>query len=192
MKKTLTKFKQIFYSEFELNLPNQFIFYVVILLLYTCFFSVFMIYPSIKSIRALVLLREDLRMKQAAISENTQKFEIEEQKIKDLTAELSLLDAYFPKGTELNNYMVEFISAASVAGFSVDKINASPAAIEESLVSTTVMISLQGSFEKILDLVKAIENLKRITEINKLSFSPNFLEGTTDVDISVTIYSTSQ
>lgn len=104
-------------------------------------------------------LNKDLSRKVSDISNAS-------EKIKLVSDDILYLDRYLPNDFDTQNYMVDFITASGEAGYYVDTFTPT----EGAEGAAEIYISLSGRGD-VTQLVKSLESLKRVSEIQDITLS---------------------
>jgi hypothetical protein len=95
---------------------------------------------------------------------------------------------YMPSEPDLQNYLVDFVGATSQAGFSLVRFTPNILINEdENNNVATIKARIEGEGD-LVDLAKGIEDLKRISSIQKFEFSHAKSSNKTLVSIDLEIY----
>lgn len=103
------------------------------------------------------------------------------KEIELIAEDIIYLNSYLPEDFEIQNYMIDFITAAGVAGYYVDSFT--PAT--ESGGAIGIFVTLSGDGD-LITLIKSIENLKRVSEIQDVNLSNSGTENS--LRLTVTTY----
>jgi Tfp pilus assembly protein PilO len=128
--------------------------------------GLFGIYPLTRELitkyqvsRQMVNLNKDLQRKFNEVSDAS-------VKIAAVGSGVSYLDMYLPENFELQNYMIDFITASGKAGFSLDTFMP----MDQVGSAVGIYISLSGDGD-LVSLIKNLEDMNRISEIQSINLS---------------------
>lgn len=128
--------------------------------------GVFGIYPATRELigkyqlsRQMVVLNQDLLKKSNEVS-------IASEKIKAAGTDVAYLDRYLPESFDLQNYMIDFITASGRAGYSVDTF----VPTDQQGSEINIYVSLSGGGD-LIQLIQNLENMNRISEIQSIGLS---------------------
>jgi len=138
------------------------------------------IMPLIENIKSKLQTQQKMTVLNNNLAENIRKLSQLEKNYQKAKEYAPLLNKYLPEELGPQNYLVDFTTALSGTGFSLNKFSV----LEKENILITV--SLQGSGDEQL-VVDSIENLKRVTKIQDISASYQ-TDGTRYLILNLEIY----
>ena len=165
------------------ELSNSSIFYGIWAMVVMVAFLFFGIRPLQAAIREKFKLLGEMRDVNTALSTKVYNLEKVREDLDYSRSFISYFDASMPGSAELQNYMLDFVNAASRSGYILKSIYPMVGGFGLSL---SIESTLEGNGNP-YELVKNLESLKRITKVERLSIERT--ETGDKVSLSVVIYS---
>lgn len=154
--KQLNKIKRVFSNEYLMSKIYLYWFIGTMLI-----FGLLGIYPFSKIFVQKINILQKMSLLNRGLQEKVQRLVAAEDIYKDYATEIDLIQSYLPDDFNLQNYMVEVIVVCSKAGFTVERFT--PTSSDENSVNIVLKIRGNGN---VTELVKGVETMMRITEIN--------------------------
>jgi hypothetical protein len=107
----------------------------------------------------MVSLNKDLQRKFSEVSDAS-------VKISAVGSGVSYLDRYLPENFDLQNYMIDFMTASGKAGYSLNTFMP----VDQKGAAVGIYISLSGE-GNLVSLIKNLEDMNRISEIQSINLS---------------------
>lgn len=140
------------------------------------------ILPLSKKLFAQYTTFTQMKEYETALSNKEKELKEAASTLREINMYIPYLNLLMPQGFNVSDYMVQMSMAGSNNGFSLDSF--SPNASKEGIKSFTLKFEGGGD---LLNLVKEIESLTRITQVN--SVSQNLKKGEYITSVEVTTYS---
>lgn len=143
------------------NSPKFYLYWAILSVVILGFFGIF---PLGKVLISKINTLQELKKINVELEQKVKDLVTARNQLEDLNAYTPYLDAYLPKKIILQNYMIDFVSAASSSGFFVQRFNPQKETKEGLLVN----ITLEGDGDT-YDLIREIESLGRVTRISNIT-----------------------
>jgi len=160
----LSKIEATYTREVELKPDHHVRFYGVLLLIAILIFVVFGIRPTLISYAQDSALRSQLKQINNSMEQKLKDLKTAEEDMRITQDNIDLLYNKLPKSNDLQNFLKEFVFASSKSGFITDKLRISSIDQDSFLIS----ITLKGSVANLPYLIKDVENLERINNIDEI------------------------
>jgi hypothetical protein len=118
----------------------------------------------------------------ANLSNNNISLSIVQYELEKAADNLQYIDYYMPTSFKPEDYLLDLTYAASTAGFSVVRYSIGEVNIDTG--GLRVRAKLEGRGDT-ANLIKNIEEMKRVTYINKLRFTPKGEEEAVTIDLEI-------
>lgn len=159
--------------------------YSLVFILFVIIFGIFGISRAVNVIPKKLALLSEMNATDKIIKDKTSNLVSSKPLIEKAVPLIPYLSTYMPDSLNIQTYLLDFVSAASAAGYSV-KYFAPDIGVQKNgyMITTT----LEGSGDPSL-LISAIEGIKRVTTINSFSLTRDPTKGQDVVGMSIVIYS---
>jgi len=154
------------FSRIVSNKDTLFRIYLYWAILSVVFLGIFGIYPTAKSILNDLSIISEMKSVNLGLERRLSDLFTLKMQLDKVKNEIPLLDYYLPETFEIQNYMVDFVVASQEAGFNVQSF----VPVQEESSSVYVNVGLLGEGD-VVELIKNIEELNRITEVESVLLS---------------------
>lgn len=144
------------------------------------FILFFGIIPILGNLKEKIEIRNQMVDLNEVLTQNIKKLSQLEKDYERAERYLPYLSEYLPQDADVQNYLVDFTSALSRTGFSLNKFTVSES---DHLL---IKVSLQGSGDE-QRVIDEIENLKRVTNIEDISVSYQ-KDGSKNLSLSLKVF----
>lgn len=138
------------------------------------------ILPTRRNLKNKIEIQNQMGDLNDVMTENIKKLSQLEKDYEEAEKYVPYLNEYLPEDADVQNYLVDFTSALSRTGFSLNRFTVSGA--EHVLIK----VEIQGFGEE-QRLVDEIESLKRVTNIEDFSVSYQ-QDGSKDISLSLKVF----
>ena len=128
------------------------------------FILFFGILPILRNLREKIEVQKEMVDLNDIFTQNIKTLSQLEKDYQEVEDYLPYLNQYLPEDANVQNYLLDFTAALSRSGFSLNKLTVSEG--EHVLIK----VSLQGTGDE-QSVIDGIENLKRVTNIEKIAVS---------------------
>jgi Tfp pilus assembly protein PilO len=176
----------IWYTNLDRNLKNvefSFKFYLGTFIIVLAIFGIFGILPISKNVITKYKLWMEMQQIHTTLQSNLVNLEKVESDLLWNSKAIAQLDAYMPVYTDIQSYLLQFVAAAASSGLEVKGFTQEPTSGDGRIDISTFLVGRSYP----TDLIKKVEDLKRVTQVRDLSVSVG-ADGEITVNMSLSIY----